>query len=299
MSHVLTLIAASGSDDLLLGAMEEVRGALEDPAPPFWLAPGEACDIGFRPPSDAALTDARQLVRRVTASLPIDAVIQPVKGRRKRLLVADMDSTIIGQECLNEIAAMAGVGPQIAAITERAMRGELDFEAALRDRIALLKGFPLARLEQVLQERITLNPGATTLTATMRANGARCVLVSGGFTFFTGAVALMAGFDAHFGNSFLVENDAVVGVAEPILGKDAKLATLKSEAGGVGIGLSEAIAVGDGANDLDMLKAAGLGVAFHAKPIVAEAAAASINHGDLTSLLFLQGYRRTDLVHHF
>jgi phosphoserine phosphatase len=299
MSHVLTLIAASGSEDLLLGAVAEVQASLEEGTPPFWLAPGEACDVTFRPSGEAALSDARQLVRRVIASLPVDAVIQPVESRRKRLLVADMDSTIIGQECLDEIAGFAGIGPQVAAITERAMRGELDFEAALRERIGLLKGFPLDRLQQVLEEKITLAAGARTLTATMRANGARCVLVSGGFTFFTGAVAMMAGFDAHYGNSFLVEDDAVVGVAEPILGKDAKVAALRSEAAGLGIGPSEAIAVGDGANDLDMLKAAGLGVAFHAKPVVSREAAVSIDRGDLTSLLFLQGYRQTELVTHF
>ena len=223
----------------------------------------------------------------------------PSKVAASACLLRTWISTIIGQECLDEIAKVAGIGPQIAAITERAMRGEVQFEAALRERIGLLKGFPLDRLQQVLEEKITLTDGARTLTATMRANGARCVLVSGGFTFFTGAVAMMAGFDAHYGNSFLVEDDAVVGVAEPILGKDAKLATLRSEAAGLGIGPSEAIAVGDGANDLDMLKEAGLGVAFHARPIVAREAAASISHGDLTSLLFLQGYRQTDLVNCF
>jgi phosphoserine phosphatase len=299
MSHVLTLIAAPGSDDLLQRAYEEVRTALGESKPPYWLAPGEACDITFRPASEAALGDARRVVRRMTDTLPIDAVIQPVEGRRKRLLVADMDSTIIQQECLDEIAALAGIGPQIAAITERAMRGELNFETALRERVGLLKGFPLARLQEVLHERITLTPGAQTLTATMRTNGGRCVLVSGGFTFFTGAVAMMAGFDTHFCNSFLVEDDRVAGVADPILGKDAKLATLRSEAAAMGIGESEAMAVGDGANDLDMLKAAGLGVAFHAKPIVAREAAACIAHGDLRSLLFLQGYRQADLTHHF
>jgi phosphoserine phosphatase len=295
MSHVLTLIAAPGSDDLLARAVEEVRGSLGADQPLFWLSPGEACDITFRPAGEAALTDIRQMVARVAASLPIDAAIQPVEGRRKRLLVADMDSTIIQQECLDEIAAFAGIGPKIAAITERAMRGELDFETALRERVGLLKGFPLDKLHQVLEESITLTPGAQALTGTMKANGGRCVLVSGGFTFFTGAVALMAGFDAHFGNSFLVEDDAVVGVADPILGKDAKLATLQAEAAAMGIGESEAMAVGDGANDLEMLKAAGLGVAFHAKPIVAQAAAACVNHGDLRSLLFLQGYRQTDI----
>jgi phosphoserine phosphatase len=299
MSHALTLIASPGSEELLGRAMEEVRGSLDADRPPFWLAPGQACDIPFRPASDAALADARKLIERVSSSMPIDAAIQPVEARRKRLLVADMDSTIIQQECLDEIARFAGIGPQIAAITERAMQGELDFETALKERIALLRGFPLSHLQQVLEQAITLTPGARTLTATMRTNGARCVLVSGGFTFFTGAVAMMAGFDTHFGNSFLVEDDRVAGVADPILGKDAKRETLRCEARNLGIGESEAIAVGDGANDLAMLKAAGLGVAFHAKPIVAREASARINHGDLTSLLFLQGYRQADFVDQF
>jgi phosphoserine phosphatase len=299
MSHVLTLIAAPGSDDLLGKVAEEVRASLEAAREPYWLAPGQACDISFRPASDAALHDARAVVDRIAGALPVDWAIQAVEGRRKMLLIADMDSTIIQQECLDEIAKLAGIGPQISAITERAMRGELDFESALRERVGLLKGFPMSRLQDVLENSITLTPGATTLTATMRTNGGRCVLVSGGFTFFTAAVATRAGFNVHFGNNFLVEGDAIVGVADPILGKDAKLATLEAEAQGEGIGLSETMAVGDGANDLDMLRAAGLGVAFHAKPIVAREAAARINHGDLTSLLFLQGYRQTDFVNRF
>ena len=299
MSHVLTLIAAPGSGEVLAKAEEELRAPLGADKPAFVLAPGQACDIPFRPASDAALADTRRIVERVASTLGIDAVVQPVEGRRKRLLVADMDSTIIQQECLDEIARLAGIGDQIAAITERAMRGELNFEAALTERVGLLKGFPLDRLHQVLGESITLTPGAQVLTATMKSNGGRCVLVSGGFTFFTGAVAMMAGFDAHFGNSFLVEDDAVVGVADPILGKDAKLATLKAEAAALGIGPGDAMAVGDGANDLDMLKAAGIGVAFHAKPIAASEAAARIDHGDLTSLLYLQGYRQSEFVAQF
>jgi phosphoserine phosphatase len=299
MSHVLTLIARPGSDDLIGGAVEELRSALEAAGSPDWLAPGQACDIAFRPTHAASLYDARQLLGRMTEALPIDAAMQPLEARRKRLLVADMDSTIIEQECLDEIALLAGIGPQIAAITERAMRGELNFETALRERVGLLKGFPLSRLGEVLAHAITLTPGARALTATMRAHGGRCVLVSGGFTFFTGAVAAMAGFDAHFGNSFVVEDGAITGVADPILGQDAKLATLKAEAAALGIATSEAMAVGDGANDLAMLKAAGLGVAFHAKPLVAREAAARIDHGDLTSLLFLQGYRQADFVNSF
>jgi phosphoserine phosphatase len=299
MSHVLTLIASPGSDDLLGKITEELRGSLDAPREPYWLSPGQACDISFRPASEASLTDLRAVAERVTDTLPVDWTIQQVEGRRKMLLVADMDSTIIQQECLDEIAALAGIGPQIAAITERAMQGELDFETALRERVGLLKGFPLSRLQEVLENSITLTPGAAQLTATMRSHGARCVLVSGGFTFFTAAVARRAGFNTHFGNSFLAEGDAIAGVAEPILGKDAKLATLKAEAQGQGIGLSETMAVGDGANDLDMLKAAGLGVAFHAKPIVAREAAARIDHGDLTGLLYLQGYRQQDFVDRF
>jgi phosphoserine phosphatase len=299
MSHVLTLIARAGSDDLIGGAVEELRSALEAAGAPDWLAPGQACDIAFRPADEASLADARQLLDRITTALSIDAAIQAVEGRRKRLLVADMDSTIIEQECLDEIARLAGIGPQIAAITERAMRGELNFETALRERVGLLKGFPLSRLGEVLAGAITLTPGARALTATMRAHGGRCVLVSGGFTFFTGAVAAMAGFDAHFGNSFLVQDGVITGVADPILGQDAKLATLKAEAAALGISADEAMAVGDGANDLAMLKAAGLGVAFHAKPVVAREAAARIDHGDLTSLLFLQGHRQADFVNSF
>lgn len=273
--------------------VELAHNALEDASPPDWLAPGQACDISFSAHDENALQRARQFIATLTR---VDAAIQPVEGRRKRLLVADMDSTIIQQECLDEIARLAGIGPQIAAITERAMNGELNFEAALRERVGLLRGFPLSRLQEVLANSITLTPGARMLTSTMRANGGRCVLVSGGFTFFTGAVALLAGFDAHFGNSFLIEDDAVAGVADPILGQEAKLATLKAEAAALGIPLSQAMAVGDGANDLAMLKAAGLGVAFHAKPVVASEAAARIDHGDLTSLLFLQGYRQADFV---
>ena len=226
----------------------------------------------------------------IPADLRVDSHVQPVRGRRKRMLLADMDSTIIQQECLDEVAAAAGIGEQVAAITERAMRGELVFEEALRERIGLLRGFPEHELQSVLDERITLTPGARALTGTMRKHGGRAVLVSGGFTFFTEPIARKAGFDVNYANRFLIEDGKIIGVAEPILGRNAKLAAMQQEAEQAAIGLDDVIAVGDGANDLAMLQAAGLGVAFHSKPIVAQQAHAKINHGDLTALLFLQGY---------
>jgi len=231
------------------------------------------------------------------ADQPLDWCLQPLEGRRKRLLVADMDSTIIGVECLDEIADFAGLKPQISAITERAMRGELVFEDALRERVAMLKGLPVADLQKAYDERVRLNPGARTLVRTMAANGARCVLVSGGFTFFTGRVAQAAGFHAYHANVLLEADGALTGeVREPILGREAKLAALKEEAALKSIPLSASLAVGDGANDLAMIEAAGLGVAYCAKPIVAARAAAKVDHADLTALLYFQGYQESDFV---
>lgn len=295
MSHVLTLIAARGAHGLLSDVADDLCAALGASHPPVWLGK-TACDIPFRAASDAALGDARRTLMAIPANAPIDSFIQPVEGRRKLMLVADMDSTIIQQECLDEVAKAAGIGPKIAAITERAMQGELRFEDALRERIGLLRGFPEARLLEVLDRQIELMPGARELTGTMRANGARTVLVSGGFTFFTSAIARRAGFDLDYGNRFVFENGALAGVADPILGQNAKLEAMEREALKAGVGLREIIAVGDGANDLAMLKAAGLGVAFRAKPVVAREAACRINHGDLTALLYLQGYRTEDFV---
>ena len=296
MTHVLTLIAAHGAHGLLSDVADEMHAAIGASHPPVWLAK-IACDIPFRATSEAALEAAHKALASIPATVPIDSFIQPVEGRAKRMLVADMDSTIIRQECLDEVARAAGLGPKVAAITERAMRGELQFEDALRQRIALLNGFPEAKLRDVL-DRIELMPGAPELTGTMRAYGARVVLVSGGFTFFTSAIAKRAGFDIDYGNRFIFENGALTGVAEPILGQNAKLEAMESEALLAGIGLGEIIAVGDGANDLAMIKAAGLGVAFRAKPIVSAEARARINHGDLTALLYLQGYREEDFVTH-
>ena len=227
----------------------------------------------------------------ILGGLLVDHCLQPMAGRRKRLLVADMDSTIIDVECLDELADFAGVKAQVSAITERAMAGELDFEAALRERVAMLKGLPLAALERTYFERVKLNPGARTLVRTMATGGARCVLVSGGFEFFTGRVASAAGFHADRANRLLDDGRNLSGqVAEPILGREAKLFALREEATALGVPLSATLAVGDGANDLAMIEAAGLGVAYRAKPIVAARADAKVDHADLTALLYFQGY---------
>jgi phosphoserine phosphatase len=225
------------------------------------------------------------------AGQQLDWCLQSLAGRRKRRLVADMDSTIINVECLDELADFAGLKAEISAITERAMRGELEFEGALRERVGMLKGLSVGALQQAYDQRVRLNPGARTLVQTMAANGARCVLVSGGFTFFTSRVAEAAGFHANRANTLIEADGALTGlVGEPILGREAKLAALTEEAAAVGIPLSDTLAIGDGANDLAMVQAAGLGVAYRAKPIVAAQAHAKVDHADLTALLFFQGY---------
>ena len=248
-----------------------------------------------------AADDARPMLRRTVEEavrfFPLDVCVQPWEGRRKRLLVADMDSTIIGCECLDELADFAGVKDQVAAITERAMRGELEFEAALRERVAMIRGLPVQDLERCFEERVRLNPGARTLVRTMAANGARCVLVSGGFTFFTEKVAEAAGFHASKGNWLKVDGERLTGeVGDPILGREAKLQTLIEEAASLGIGNAAALAIGDGANDLGMIEAAGLGVAYRAKPVVAERAGARVEGADLTAVLHFQGYREDEFV---
>jgi phosphoserine phosphatase len=237
------------------------------------------------------LASLKAALARALERHAIDICVQPAQGRRKQLLVADMDSTIIGCECLDEIADMAGIKAEIAAITERAMAGELDFEDALIARVGRLAGLETSALATVYDKRVRLNPGAATLAGTMAAHGARCVLVSGGFDFFTARVAAAAGFHAHRANRLIEAGGRLNGeVARPILGREAKLAALREEAETLGIGLGETLAVGDGANDLAMIEAAGLGVAWRAKPIVAAAADAHVDHADLTALLYFQGY---------
>jgi phosphoserine phosphatase len=239
----------------------------------------------------------RRAAEQALARHPIDVCAQPLARRRKRLLVADMDSTIIDKECLDELAEVAGVRDQVQAITERAMRGEIEFAPALRERVAMLRGVPVAELERVYAERINLNPGARTLVRTMAAHGARCVLVSGGFDVFTQRVASEAGFHVDHANRLVHADGVLAGtVEEPVLGREAKLEALIQEARAVGVELADTLAVGDGANDLDMIKAAGLGVAYHAKPIVAEAAGARVDHADLTALLYFQGYAADEFV---
>ena len=258
-----------------------------------WLSPERAVDLPFTGDPDAVRAALREIVRDEWLT---DINVIPAANRRKKLLIADMDSTIIGCECIDELADHVGLKPKVAAITERAMRGELDFPAALRERVALLKGLPLEALAQVYAERVRLNPGARELTATMRAHGAHTVLVSGGFTYFTRKVAEAAGFQSQQGNGLADDGRALTGrVDEPILGREAKLEALEREVAQLGRSPADALAVGDGANDLDMIKRAGLGVAYHAKPIVAAAAGASIAHGDLTGLLYLQGYRDAEI----
>ena len=282
MDHVVVLTASplNGLTDL---RVDEARAALDGAGEPRRLS-ADAAEIPVPGPRALELSG-------------IDVNCVPAANRRKRLLIADMDSTIIPVECIDEVADFAGVRDRVQPITERAMRGEIGFEDALRARVALVAGMEEARLQAVFDERVTLNPGARALVRTMRAHGAHTALVSGGFSFFTERVAAAAGFDEQRANRLLAEGGRLTGrVAEPVLGRAAKLEALGEITGRLGLDAADALAVGDGANDLGMIEAAGLGVAFHAKPIVAERAGASIRHGDLTALLYLQGYRADEIV---
>ena len=286
-----TLLTDPARPSLDGGTVEALR-ARWDGRDLRWLAPREAAEFTLaQEPADFWET------WETCQAQGIDLLLQPAANRRKRLLLADMDSTMIRQECIDELAAEAGVGARVAEITARAMNGELDFEGALRERVGLLQGLDVDVIARVLAERITHMPGGATLVATMRGHGARAVLVSGGFTAFTEVVAADLGFDAHRANTLLVESGRLTGhVAEPILGREAKIAALNEVTAEVGIAPADVIAVGDGANDLGMLELAGTGVALHAKPSVQERAPIRINHGDLTSLLYLQGYSRADFA---
>jgi phosphoserine phosphatase len=301
VTHVATLISSPGAAALDAATLARARDALPSPAEPRWLAGKIAADLPFSPGGENDNRDGnRSLADRLRASLvglPIDAVVQPNADRRKRLLIADMDSTMIGQECIDELADRVGLKARVAAITERAMRGDIAFEPALRERVALLKGLPTSVVAEVIAERIRLTPGGLTLVATMRANGAHACLVSGGFTLFTERIAAMIGFDENRANRLVVADGRLTGrVEEPILGREAKLATLEALTARLRLAPAATLAVGDGANDLAMLLAAGLGVAYHAKPRVAAQAHARIDHADLTALLYIQGYRHEEFA---
>jgi phosphoserine phosphatase len=296
MNAVATLIAprtATLDESVVQTAKAALVGLGADAGAPDWLAPGTACDLPF---GNLAPEQAEAAIRHALGGVALDIIAQPAATRRKRLLVADMESTIIEQEMLDELGDYVGLKDHIAAITARAMNGEIDFKDAVRERVALLKGLKETVIDEVWQ-RATLMPGAAQLVGTMRANGAVCVLVSGGFRCFTGRVRSWIGFDDDRGNDLEVVDGVMTGkVIEPILDKDSKLQALMAYAGEHRVPMAETMAVGDGANDLPMLLAAGLGVAFHAKAIVAAEARARVDHGDLTALLYAQGYRATEFV---
>jgi phosphoserine phosphatase len=287
-----TLIAADG---LRIGDISTATDRLADagcaPGASGWVEEGRAADLFFGQSPDAARRALEGTFART------DVVVQPAEGRRKAVLIADMDSTMITVECIDELADYAGIKAQVAAVTERAMRGELDFEAALDARVALLKGLGADTIDRCLAERVRIMPGARELVRTMRSNGALTVLVSGGFTRFAEPVAREIGFERAIANVLEIDGDALAGtVSRPIVGAETKLATLNAAVAERGVAPGDTLAVGDGANDLRMIEAAGLGVAFHAKPIVAAAAGARIDHGDLTALLYAQGYPRAEWV---
>jgi phosphoserine phosphatase len=277
----------------LLQGLERTSIGIEQAA---ILSEGVAADL-FLPAPESGRAKVQGELRSILGAEPIDIVVQPTAYRRKRLFLADMDSTMIEQECIDELADYVGLRAEVAAITERAMRGEVAFEPALRERVALLKGLPVGVVDEIVAKRISLTPGARALVQTMRANGAYTCLVSGGFTLFTGPIAAALGFHEHRSNRLIVEAETLAGRAEePILGREAKVATLKELRDRFGLRREETLAVGDGANDLAMLGEAGLGVAFRAKPAVAAAAHGRIDHGDLTALLYVQGYSDAEFV---
>ena len=296
-THAATLVSNPLSPALDTDALAQAAAELKSASAPDWLAPGIAADILFCAGNTADCRAISEAIRTALASRPIDIIVQPIANRRKKLFLADMDSTIIGQECIDELADVAGLKAHVSEITERAMRGEIEFEPALRERVALLKGMAASVVDTVIAERITLNPGARTLVQTLRANGVHTMLVSGGFTLFTNQIAAKTGFHENRANILIVEDKRFSGVVrEPILGRQAKLDALLEMRAALALSPADTMAVGDGANDLAMLGEAGLGFAYHAKPAVAAAAHVRIDHSDLTSLLYAQGYRRNEFV---
>ncbi|MDJ1158573.1 phosphoserine phosphatase SerB [Chelatococcus sp. SYSU_G07232] len=295
---VATLVSNPAAPALTDAVLARAAQALPGAGPVTRLDAEIAADIAFRPKDEADEPRVHaEAVRAALDGAPVDVIVQPAAGRRKRLFLADMDSTMIGQECIDELADFVGLKDKVAAITERAMRGEIAFEPALRERVALLAGLRTSVIETIIAERITLTPGGRALVRTMRANGAYTCLVSGGFTLFTGPISQTIGFHEHRSNLLVEEDGRLAGrVVEPILGREAKLAALKELRARLGLSGEATLAVGDGANDLAMLGEAGLGVAFHAKPAVAAAAHARVEHADLTALLYAQGYRREDFA---
>lgn len=288
VTTLLTNPAAPSLDDALVESLRNAWGGESI----FRLCPGEAAEFSL-----PSMPDNRWDVWADLQMMAVDLVVQPAKGRRKRMLLADMDSTMIQQECIDELADEAGVGDRVKDITARAMNGELDFEGALIERVGLLKDLDEGVIDDVLNNRITLMPGGRELVGTMRAAGGYAALVSGGFTAFTARVAELLGFDENRANTLLAENGRLTGdVRRPILGRQAKIEALEQITARLGLSEADVIAVGDGANDLGMLGRAGTGVALHAKPSVAAQCDVRINHGDLTALLYLQGYTRKDFV---
>jgi phosphoserine phosphatase len=295
MSLVATLICNPADPALDSTVIDGARAILPSPGAPQWLFNEVAVDIPFTGSEDISGITAR--LREARGDLPIDVVVQPQLDRRKKLFLADMDSTMIGQECIDELADFVGLKAHVAGITERAMRGEIAFEPALRERVALLKGLSVGVIDEVLKTRITPTPGGRELVMTMRAHGAYTCLISGGFTLFTKAVAAMIGFEENRANELKAEDGKLSGeVTEPIVGRAAKLATLIELREAFDLDNLDTLVVGDGANDLGMIEAAGLGVAYHAKPAVAAAAHVRIDYSDLTALLYMQGYRRAEFV---
>ncbi len=295
MSHILVLISNPATPALDQSLIDLVTREIPVDGPVRWLAPDIACEMPINA-EQGNIERLQEQVQQAVGTHQIDLAILPEQGRRKKLLIADMDSTMIEQECIDEIAATLGLREEISAITERAMNGEIPFNEALRQRVSHLRGVSRQDIDEIIATRLTYSPGGKQLVSTMSANGALCALVSGGFTPFTQAIAEQLGFHENRANRLEFKDDALTGkVLEPILGATAKKQALLELVEGRG-GLESALAVGDGANDLAMIREAGLGVAFHAKPLVAKEAQVSIIHGDLTALLYLQGYEITEFA---